>query len=83
MEEKKRNEMTDEALDTVTGGAGQSVTFSQTYCKCPGCGQWSPLFEIGALDGICPWCRKPVDVNTAEKKEVTTEHKQFGRIGHY
>lgn len=82
MEEKKRSEMTDEALDAVTGGAGQTVTLSQTYCKCPSCGQWSPLFEIGALDGRCPWCRKPVDVDAAEKREIPTERRQFGRVAH-
>ena len=69
MEEKKPNELTDEALDAVAGG--EQFTTTKTYYKCSTCGKESADSVLYVNRWTCPYCKNRVDSFTAEKRVET------------
>ena len=54
--EKKINELSDEELDTVTGGKKVAFEKIDLKCECPGCHTWVVLQQRGDGSFECPLC---------------------------
>lgn len=84
MEEKKRSELADEALDTVTGGAGmrweQTRTIVLYTCAC--CHKETPEKElVSKTNWRCMHCNQPIDASCVKREiAVVNEDERYDRF---